>query len=283
MKNSKVIILNGFTRGGTNITWNILQSHPQVCSAIVETAPLVYRDTFRLPAQIARNILSCNSFYRSPMGFISAHILDNLFYQRKLDNYTYIDNSTKYDLIPYVPGEIEQSTLCLKSVDWDIKLTDYFNFIYENSFFIGLIRNGYAICNGWMRRGKTAEDAGKAYLEIGEKMLEYSQSYENYKIIRFEDVLVDPFSAATELFKFADLDPIYLEKIRLKAKRVMSVAGSHSTRQYEEGRKYWMTPSQIVNFLDQKIDNLQASLLSESDRQSFEKYAKPILEHFDYH
>ena len=32
MTNQKVIVINGFQRGGTNIVYNIFQSHPSVCS-----------------------------------------------------------------------------------------------------------------------------------------------------------------------------------------------------------------------------------------------------------
>ena len=32
MKNNKVIVIYGFQRGGTNIVYNIFQSHPLVCS-----------------------------------------------------------------------------------------------------------------------------------------------------------------------------------------------------------------------------------------------------------
>ena len=34
MKNQKVIVVNGISRGGTNILWNMIQSHPAVCGVM---------------------------------------------------------------------------------------------------------------------------------------------------------------------------------------------------------------------------------------------------------
>ncbi len=41
MKNKNVVLLIGLSRGGTNIAWNVLQSHPGICSPIYETGELV--------------------------------------------------------------------------------------------------------------------------------------------------------------------------------------------------------------------------------------------------
>lgn len=34
MSKEKTIVINALARGGSNILWNMLQSHPQVCSPL---------------------------------------------------------------------------------------------------------------------------------------------------------------------------------------------------------------------------------------------------------
>ena len=53
MKNEKVIVLAGWAHGGTNIVWNLLQSHPEICSSGVETGELLRRSPALLAGLIA--------------------------------------------------------------------------------------------------------------------------------------------------------------------------------------------------------------------------------------
>ncbi|MFW5987138.1 MAG: hypothetical protein ACOCPU_02870 [Methanohalophilus sp.] len=93
MKNHKVIIVNGMQRGGTNIVWNLLQSHPDVVSPIKETGELIYP---KLTAGRASRIL------RKPMklmigkkfGPIMKHI-DNIFFTHKICTVDNPDNKFK--------------------------------------------------------------------------------------------------------------------------------------------------------------------------------------------
>jgi hypothetical protein len=60
MLNEKVIVINGISRGGTNILWNMVQSHPVVCGAMYETDQLFApwtKDRFRVVTDTVRNPL----------------------------------------------------------------------------------------------------------------------------------------------------------------------------------------------------------------------------------
>jgi hypothetical protein len=287
MNHSKMIVVNGFRRGGTSILWNILESHPQVCSPLRETGQIIYEEVFRWlhPKAAERVLRGLLTHYRSIGSSLDEYLARNIqqvLWRKKLENLTHQDNKEKFDGMDYTLEEVRDAVLCLKSVDWDCYLSDYFVHHFEGPFFVGLIRNGYAVCNGWMRRGESARKAGKAYRMIAERLIEDEQRYKNYILVRFEDMLTDPFSVAAKLFKFAELHPTRLEKLRLKSKRILSQNGDHQVRFGTEERKYWLTKDQITDFLDPDIDTTQTHFLSREDRSRFAQQAKPMLDYFGY-
>lgn len=286
-RNPRVIVVNGFRRGGTSIVWNILESHPQVCSPLRETGEIIYEDVLpwlpELPTKlILRTVLRNRALMRLPLGAYFDEVIQNSLWTRKLGNFSDPDNRHKFDGVAYTAREVDEAVLCLKSVNWDTYLTEYFATYYPDTTFIGLMRNGYALCNGMIRRGDAAEKAGKVYRRIGERMIADQKKYPRYKLIRFEDVLKDPFAMATELYEFSRLNPARLDALRLKSKRVLSQRGEHETRFGEEDHKYWFDRDQIWAILDEQVNETQASFLSKEDRLTFERHAQPVLDYFQY-
>jgi Sulfotransferase family len=283
----RLIVLNGFRRGGTSIVWNILESHPQVSSPLSETGQIIYADVLpwlpETPTKlIVRSVLRNRRLRKSPLGARFDREIRESLRKRRLRNLEDPETRFGYDGVPYTASEIESTVLCLKSVNWDGCLTEYFHTCYPETTFIGLMRNGYAICNGMMRRGDTAERAGKIYRRVGERMIEDERKYPRYRVVKFEDVLRDPFAAASELYRFSGLSPVHLDKLRLKSKRVLSRSGDHETRFGEEDRRYWLDRTQIRKVLDSDVNEVQAGFLTPRERQAFEKYARPVLDHFQY-
>ena len=294
MKNKKVIVIYGFQRGGTNIVYNIFQSHPLVCSPNdLETGEIIsqnyrIRSHNKIGYLIKRirlwfyDLLNSNYILNSLIVNIVGIIIDRIFYIYKLRNFTSIYNRYKYKNIPYSLEEVKSSILCLKSVKNDIKLTHFLSQIYQNIFFVGLVRNGYAICEGWIRRGKSAKVSGFRYRKYCEMMINDSKRIKNYKIVKFEDILKDPFQVASELYKFAKLKPTSLDKLRLKSKKIMMKNGKHNVAFGKLDAKYWFDNTSIVNLINPNINEIQIQNLSYSDKIIFEREAKQILEYFQY-
>lgn len=284
MKHSKAVVISGFERGGTGVVWNILQSHPQLCSPILETGEILFGAHLRwAPKNFLRGLYLRSDIMRRPViGRFLFNLTDYWLYMAKLRNYKHYQNGEKYDGILYTKEEIKQATICLKSVNYEIYLNDLFKKYYENAYFIGLVRNGYAICNGWVRRGHSAEKVGKVYSEIGKTMIEYHKSTADYMVIKFEDVLKRPFSIAEDLFSFCKLDPVNLDKLRLKSTKTLSSRGEHATSYGREQTKYWFDRDKIFELLDPDINKRQKDSLSTDDRIKFEKEAGEVLDYFGY-
>ena len=233
-------MINGFQRGGTNILWNILQSHPSVCAPLYETGeilrlkhkfhkyPVIDLILYIIVQKFIYSLLQINLFIKSPFFKIIGKWVDSIFFKLKINNLAHIYNKFKYENVIYTQNEVENSHLCLKSVNRDILLTKYLSYLYKNIYFIGLIRNGYALLESWNRRGFSPTRSAKIYRKYCIQMLRDQKKCENYIIIKFEDLLKNSFEVAKKLYKFAKLRPINLEKIRLQSKKVLSKEGRHS-------------------------------------------------------
>ena len=229
------VVVNALSRGGSNILWNILQSHPRLCSPIRETGELIFDEItpFNLLSPAAAKRFAASGVVR----VLGRRYLRRVFDEWKLRNFQCANNGTKSEGVPYRREEIENSILCFKGVDSDVELNSLLDALYDNVAYIALVRNGYAVCNGWMRRGVSAEDAGRKYASIVRRMLAQRESSDTFVLVKFEDMIRDPFGTAEHLFRVLELEPTALPKLRLKAKRILGVSGEHETRFGKEGGK----------------------------------------------
>ena len=270
MLNKKVILLSGYARGGTNITWNILQSHPDICSPVHETANL-FKKSFKLRAcQYLGKYIDCS------------RIIDRELLKFKLSNLEHPDNKFISEGTMYTAERITQCALCLKSVNEQIFYTDLLLKTYPDLYFIALTRNGYALADGYVRRGMSIKYSGKLYQRMAEEMRRLSGEIKNFKLLKFEDVVKSSFIIAEELFYFTEMDPKKVNKLRFKSKKVITNDGGHNVKFGEEHRKYWVDEKNIRDFIDPEIDEKQSNRLSLEMIKEFNKEAKAALEYFGY-
>lgn len=283
MKNSKVIIVNGISRGGTNILWNLIQSHPAVCGAMRETSRIFAPFQKHELRFVAEAWMRFPLLRMPPLLAIAGQFIDTRLYNFKLQNFGDPFNGFKSEDVPYTREEIADSAVCLKSINKSIYATGLFDRIYGKRLFtIGLVRDGYGICESWIRRGIPAAKTGRRYRQYAQSMIDYSQKNERYELVRFEDILADPFGQMEAIFRFAQLDPPQIERYRLKAKRVMSEDGTYETPFGSLGHKYWLDAEAMRRFLVPNVAENQAQRLSPEDRAAFEHEALPILKHLGY-
>lgn len=279
MKNEKVIVVNGLTRSGTNIVWNLIQSHPQVCSPIKETGKLLYNNKF---GKLAWRLIGQHPRVFSPVEKQLTEYMDSVFFEHKMSNQEHDSYSFKSHDQKYTSEEIEKTVLCLKSVDHDIRLSSYFEKMYDNAYFVGVVRNGYAFCNGWVRRGRSPRVAGNAYRKFVGRMLEDQKKYQNYIFVRFEEALSKPFKTSSRIFRFADLTPEQIDSLRLKSKAVLSKNGDHKPKYGKLNSIHWFDQESIKDLLDPKVNQVQANSLSRNDRRQFESEAMPLMKKLNF-
>lgn len=271
MLNTKVIILSGFARGGTNIAWNILQSHPDICAPMYETGELFSRSLpLRLCGLLSGRTNTCKK------------VVDTNLYKSKLDTLEHPDNKFIAEGVIYTKKQVANTALNLKSVNNDIFLTEALLKAYPDLYFIALARNGYALCDGYLRRGRTAKAAGRLYSKIAEEMKRYSEIIPRFKMIKFEDVLKQPFEIAEELYLFTGVSPTKPERLRLKSKKVINKQGEHKTSYGKENSKYWFDRNNIGKILSPDVNKTQMDRLTDKTIQEFNREADSALEFFGY-
>lgn len=273
MKNKKVIILSGFARGGTNIVWNILQSHPDIVAPPYETGQIFKRSS------ILRILNTGNLWKQIPFGH---QVIDYILFRYKMESLRHLDNRYISEKTLYTRKQMGSSALCLKSVNDDILFTDILTNVYPNVFFIALTRNGYSLADGYIRRNKTAADAGRMYSRVAKQVQRFSSLNTHFKIVKFEDVLKNPFELAQELYSFVGASPCGLTKLRLKSKKIISTTGEHKTVFGNEHRKYWFSKETITEIIDPAIDQRQSNRLTNKDYEDFNREALSALQYFGY-
>lgn len=278
MLNKKVILICGYSRGGTNILWNILQSHPAICSPKYETGTIFNN----------RKVLKFNRFVTiaSKLGvlesLLSYSVIDFFLYRYKMETLEMIDNKFKTETESYSRKEVSESALCMKSVDYDILQTDLLLKIYPDMYVIFLTRNGYAVANGHFRRGLLLEDSAALYTEVGQKMHQIHEDHPRSIFVRFEDVIRDPFTISEQLYEFTDVKPTKIDRLRLKSKSIINEKVKEAPRFGEVNRKYWFGREEVGNLLDFQINRKQIAQLNPSQIEAYNRIAANQLKSFGY-
>ncbi|MDW3192756.1 MAG: sulfotransferase [Cytophagales bacterium] len=278
----KVIILNGLARGGTNITWNMLQSHPNIVSPMCEINHVLgKRSKNRAYFYFLRSL--------DALGLAESYTrkaVSKSFINRKRLSFEDNDNKYKSESELYTENEVANATLCLKGVSnnslWDIQYSELLYKSFATVHFIYLMRHGHAVCESWLRRGVSAKRAGYYYARFFDEILTQTKQYENSMVIRFEDVIKAPFDTSQKLFDFTNEMPDQLPKLRFKSKKVIQSNDSYDVPYGELNSKYWFSRQDIHHFLMADIGARHQDRLSRSDRKSFDLEANRVLNYFNY-
>lgn len=273
MLNNKVIVLSGFARGGTNIAWNILQSHPDIVAPPYETGEIFKKSLMLKLLKVTQGCSICPR---------SSKVIDKILFDYKMKSITHPDNRYCYENVPYSFEQMKGTALCLKSVNRDIYLTSLLLKVYPDLYFIGLTRNGYALADGYVRRGKRVKKIGGLYREISDEMERYSKGNSRFKLIKFEDVVDRPFSISKELNTFLDMNPTQLNKLRFKSKKIIDNDGGHTTKYGDENKKYWVDKDNVEKIIDKNINNKQIKGLSGEMIEEFNMESGRAFDFFQY-
>ena len=294
MLNKKPIILNCFSRGGSNIIWNYFISHPLVCHPIEETLQ-IFNINWKSPRFVGYKalILAGQHLFdqwklneRLSINKKTKEYIDISLFQKKLNTYSDDYMKYKYENEEYSLDEVKNSRLVIKNNNGLIFCSNIFYEMYPGAVFIGLVRHPVALYESHRRRktpvSTTIEAFVEYYQKMIQKMLDDQDRFENYHIIKFEKLLADPMESIKKLYLWADLDYSQLKKVRLKAKEYMHDDGVSKTS-YETGYHYWLTKEELNFFLDPNVNRNQRNLILEEDVKKISFYLKDSMKKLNYH
>jgi len=78
---------------------------------------------------------------------------------------------------------------------------------FPHSYFIGVVRNGYAVCEGIMRKGKKdSTRAAKHWNKVNKILVENSSKVKNFLLLKYEDLTERPDEVADAIAEFLDIE-----------------------------------------------------------------------------
>lgn len=272
-KDKQSIILNCFSRGGSNLLWNMFLSHPDVCSPNRETLE-IFDINLRVPKLSGlKTLLHTKDFrffdqwnlnQRETASISTKKYIKEKLFEMKLSTNVHDDMKFKYENVEYNLDEIRKSRIVIKNNNGLIFLTDLFREIYSNPIFFALVRHPAALYESHLRRrtpaSKTVESFICFYRIIVSKMLEDFQSVKKYHIIKFEEIIRDPLNLIEKIYQLSNLDISKIDKFRFRAKPYTHRGGEHFSK-IPAYKHYWFKKSDVTSFLEPNVNKYQLESL----------------------
>lgn len=288
--NRQIVLVSGFARGGTNIVWNLICSHPGILTTGYELNEIYGPRRTKLPLiwKFAIEAFAVPELTPPPIvrKYMSSRIVEFAQQCKGNDWGLWKSKDEKYD-----EYELRYLPICTKSVsswprdglysllkrNFSLKYNKALRNIFPDLRIVYVVRDPEAMCNGWMRRGCSPMLAGRWYRIIAKRMLEELREHrESIVLVNFSDVVNKPLLVAEYLHAFCGLEPHSLKEYRLKSKRVLNDDGSHLPIQGNVDDMNWILSGDVSAFLNPKVDSTQKAMLSEEERSQFFSELKGI-------
>lgn len=296
MLNHAPIFVNGFARGGTNLLMNLLASHPDVCLLSDGETHFVFHgkqeERFKkwlhrgvyLPVLVGtrQHLFRPGRFgERKPVSRLTMRYIDAMLFADKM---TTSKNRRKGEHGVRSLGEMARGRLLCKNINGVVFASQLLATTYPEATFFGFVRNGLALCEGYIRRGGSAERFGKMYEQVCQKMISDSQRMPRYHMICFEDLMADPVGFIEQLYRSAGLNLSQVQRFRLQAKESMDKDGvrRHTLGTESWGAIRWFDIGELSGRFRPDVNDNQIARLSETDKATFLRHAGRSMEYFGY-
>lgn len=304
------IFLNAFSRGGSSLVWNVLQSHPDAASPLEETHQLFIGNAddgsnsrkslvhlqhalrgggLPRPRIVDGHILPnfglldpANYSHRRIPGALRSRLDESLFLAKQR-NLHHPQFRFRTPSLEYSEHTLAETRLVAKNINGIVFLGDEFAAMYPDATFVGLVRNGLALCESRMRRRtfRSAHKFGTAFRLLVDELEAQADRLPHYRIFRFEDLLHDPGQFLADLYGHVGLDPNAVTHVRLKNKPHYVPGGEYGT---VAGRAdhYWVPVDDLPSYLNRDVDEEQRVRLDPADREEFLRAAASAMQRLQY-
>jgi hypothetical protein len=116
--------------------------------------------------------------------------------------------------------------MLVKVMNYNVGLAEDLAALYPEARFVGIVRDGLAVCEGHIARGASAEAAAEVYDFVAGRLAALEAAGFPLRTWRFEDLLRAPSRVSQEIYAFCDLDPAATRGVCLQDKeRILDAAG----------------------------------------------------------
>lgn len=135
--------------------------------------------------------------------------------------------------------------------------------VFPHSYFIGLVRNGYAVAEGMRRReGYSLDRCARHWNTANKIMMEDAAYLQRFMLVRYEELTNDPLDTIRRVCQFLDLDDTPLQAVVDKEWNVHNMDN---------------TPAKIQDFNLRSLERL-----SPNDIEIINRYAGEMLARLGY-
>jgi len=224
---------------------------------------------------------------------LTRRLADWILYADKIKALAPDQNYYKSEGVPYTREEIRQARLLCKNINGLIFLSGQLAKIYPDATFLTIVRDGYAVCEGHIRRGMDPGFIARNYERACQQIILDAAILPGYHIIKYEDIMAHPQAALRNIYELAGLDESLVKKIRLQHKPVMEASGTHrptaadSTPSPQDAlpshkQLHWYDREEFGQFFRTDINENQKKRLSAENRALIERECRSSLRQFGY-
>ncbi len=298
MLNKKPIFVFAFARGGSDILTNLILSHPDICISSGETHKVFKGTRWDSKTRIVKKrllydfpicVISKQNYFnprsmeqRRPIPIGLQQYIDKILYNGRFIAMIDTHNKYKTEGILYTRDEIAKCRLLTKALNGLIFTIDTFSQMYPDATFFGLTRNGFALCEGYIRRGIDLQTFGSWYHKIMTKMLQCEKRMPNFRLIKYETMVANPLKTLNEVCEFAELDIAKVAKIRMQGKKIMDATGKRRPVGGIRKQVYWYDKTSLQEYIKPNINENQIKNLSAETKSQFLNHAKDVMVQLDY-
>jgi hypothetical protein len=240
----KWVFVLGCNNSGTTLMSNVLKLHPTISELPLEGQKL----TKAVPSP---ELIGCPRLWTERLDAFRLTEGDNVFNKALL----------VYDWITY--KKKPSTEFLLEKSPPNTLRSRWLQEVFGNCYFIGLVRNGYAVCEGIRRRsGHPLERCARHWNLANKIMLEDSQFLDHFKPLTYEELTQDPVATLSSLSDFLGIDKTPFNFIVEKKFLIQNIDG---------------TPSRIRDFNASSLSRLSAE-----DKATITLHAGELLERFEY-
>jgi hypothetical protein len=230
------IFLLGIQRGGTNQVLNILRSHPDTSWPQGELHEIFRPRGLRAegPARTFRKLRRY-----APILLAAGDVLDPDRPPRRADPLAgragralraAVEASAaanRASVAAYKAALVERGLidpapapdrLVTKAMNYGLGLVPGLLALWPEARFVGVIRDGRAVCEGHVARGASVAEASAAYGFVGRRLIELEAAGLPLRTWRFEDLVADAPGTAAAIYAFCGLDRARVRGVCLQDK-----------------------------------------------------------------
>lgn len=283
------IFILGMQRGGTNLVLNLLRSHPECCWPDGElhevirgrrddgVVGIIRKAIWYLPIALRHGdvlhpmCVPASGLLAGGQGWLIRQALARsvLLNRPKVRDF----QAQLPDGGAALPGQ-GRRMLC-KVVNGNTALAWDLERLYGEARFLGIVRHPFAVCEGLMRRGASLGQAVYVYNAFADTIMRLEQEERSISVLRYEDIVADPISAARQAYAHCDLDGDRVEWVCLQEK------GSDADGAVSKVNRFYRL-SEIGQHMRGGLNEAQAGRLSDADREMIASECSVALARFGY-